>query len=109
MKKIIILSAITLLAMSAVLFYGFVIGNFSQDGAEIVSNPWGIVSLIDLYAGFLLFSAWIIYREKSLALAIFWTLLMMTLGFWAGSLYVLIHAIKAKGNLKILLLGKHND
>lgn len=107
MNKVIIFSIITLLAMTSALVYGFTVGNFSVDGAKILQNPWGIVSLVDLYAGFILFSLWIAYREKSVLTATIWIVLMMTLGFWTGSLYVLIHAIKAKGNWKQLLLGKH--
>ena len=109
MKSPIIISILTLLAMSLVLVYGFTIGDFAKDGAVILSNPWGIVSLIDLYAGFILFSVWIAYREKSVLSAIIWIILMMVLGFWTGSLYVLVHAIKARGDWKQLLLGKHNS
>ena len=107
MKKTIVISLLALLAMTAALVYGFTVGNFSTDGAKILNNPWGIVSLVDLYAGFVLFSIWIAYREKSAISAVIWITLMMTLGFWTGSLYVLFNAIKAKGNAKVLLLGKH--
>lgn len=107
MKTAILLSSITLLAMTAVLIFGFTVGDFSSDGAKILANPWGIVSLVDLYSGFILFSIWIAYRENSVLPAVIWIILMMTLGFWTGSIYVLIHAIKAKGNWKVLLLGKH--
>jgi hypothetical protein len=107
MKNPIFYSVITLVAMSIVLLYGFTVGDFASDGGAIIQNPWGIVSLVDLYAGFILFSLWIAYRESSVLLAIIWIILMMTLGFWAGSLYVLINTVSAKGNWKQLLLGKH--
>lgn len=107
MKKTILISSITLLAMTAVLIFGFTVGDFSSDGAMILANPWGIVSLVDLYAGFILFSIWIAYRENSVPSAMIWIVLMMILGFWTGSIYVLINAIKAKGNWKELLLGKN--
>lgn len=107
MKIPVLLSVLTLVAMSAVLVYGFTSGDFPIDGAAIINNPWGIVSLVDLYAGFILFSIWIAYRESSWVSALVWIILMMGLGFWAGSLYVLINAIQAKGNWKKLLLGKH--
>ena len=29
----------------------------------LISNPWGIVSLVDLYVGFTVFSMWIWFRE----------------------------------------------
>ncbi len=59
-------SALGVLAMTSVLIYGFTIGNFRSDGAELLTNPWGVVSMVDLYTGFILFSAWIVYREKSI-------------------------------------------
>ena len=107
MKWYIIIPLLTLIAMSSILVYGFIIGDFASDGREILTNPWGLVSLVDLYAGFILFSLWIVYREKSLIVTIIWVVLMMTLGFWTGSLYVLVEAVKTKGNLVHLLLGSH--
>ena len=79
-------SILGLLAMTTVLIYGFTIGDFLSEGSKLTAMPWGIVSLVDLYTGFTLFSAWIIYREKSLPVAIAWTIAMLTLGFFAGSL-----------------------
>lgn len=93
--------------MTAVLIYGFTIGDFSGEGSQLMTMPWGIVSLVDLYTGFILFSGWIIYREKSLLVALVWTLAMMTLGFFAGSLYALINLYTSKGDWKKFWLGKH--
>ena len=84
------IALIGLLAMTAVLLYGFTSGNFSVEGAQLMAMPWGIVSLVDLYVGFALFSCWIVFREKSWLPSIVWVVLMMVLGFWAGALYTLI-------------------
>ena len=70
-----------LLAMTAVLIYGFTYGDFMAEGAVLLSMPWGIVSLVDLYVGFALFSCWIVFREKALLPSIIWVVLMMVLGF----------------------------
>jgi FtsH-binding integral membrane protein len=94
-------------AMTAVLIYGFTIGDFLSDGSKLLALPWGIVSLVDLYTGFTLFSAWIIYREKSLPVAILWTIAMMTLGFFAGSLYAFITLQSSNGDWRKVWLGKH--
>jgi len=102
-----IISALGVLAMSAVLIYGFTIGDFFAEGSQLVSMPWGIVSLVDLYTGFTLFSAWIIYREKSLPIAIVWTIAMMTLGFFAGSLYAFIALQSSGDDWHKFWLGKH--
>lgn len=100
-----IIAWIGVLAMTAVLIYGFTVGDFNSDGAEILANPWGIVSLVDLYVGFILFSAWIVYREGSLPVAIFWVILMMVLGFFTGALYTLIALYRSKGDWKQFFLG----
>jgi hypothetical protein len=102
-----IISILGVLAMSAVLIYGFTIGDFFSEGRQLAAMPWGIVSLIDLYTGFTLFSGWIIYREKSLATAILWTIAMMTLGFFAGSLYAFITLQSSNGDWRKFWLGKH--
>lgn len=96
-----------LLAMTAALVYGFTAGDFSADGSQILQNPWGIVSLVDLYSGFILFSGWILFREKSLLVGILWVVLMMILGFFTGSLYVLVAAYQSKGDWKRFWMGKH--
>ena len=107
MKLAKVISLLGVLAMTAVLIYGFTIGDFSGEGSQLLSMPWGIVSLVDLYTGFTLFSAWIIYREKSLPVAIAWTIAMMVLGFFAGSLYTFI-ALQTSGNdWRKFWLGKH--
>ena len=42
------------LVMGAALAYGFIVGDFWEDGGELVDNPWGIVSLFDVRRLFLL-------------------------------------------------------
>lgn len=97
MKIAKIISLLGLLAMTAVLVYGFTVGNFGIEGGKLLSMPWGIVSLVDLYVGFALFSCWIVYREKAVLPSVIWVILMMVLGFWAGALYTLI-ALQTSGN-----------
>jgi len=102
-----LISLIGILAMTIVLIYGFTVGDFFAEGSQLASMPWGIVSLVDLYAGFTLFSMWIIYRERSLPVAIAWTVAMMTLGFFAGSLYAFIALQKSGDDWRKFWLGKH--
>ncbi|HSG44556.1 MAG TPA: DUF1475 family protein [Anaerolineales bacterium] len=101
------ISLLGLLAMTTVLIYGFTVGDFSGEGSQLLSMPWGIVSLVDLYTGFILFSMWIIYREKSLPIAIAWTVAMMILGFFAGALYTLITLYTSNNDWHKFWLGKH--
>lgn len=76
MKLAKLVSLIGVLAMTAVLIFGFTQGDFFVDGGEILSNPWGIVSMVDLYVG-----------------------------FFTGALYVFINLIRSKGNMNRFFYG----
>ena len=99
------ISALGVLAMTAVLIYGFTVGDFSSDGATLLQNPWGLVSMVDLYTGFILFSAWIVYREKSILPALLWVVLMMVLGFFTASLYTFLALSSSGGDWKKFWMG----
>lgn len=101
------LSILGILAMTAALVYGFTVGDFSGEGSQLLAMPWGIVSLVDLYTGFILFSLWIVYREESLVAKILWIFAMMTLGFFAGALYTFLALQKSSGNWAKFWMGKH--
>lgn len=109
MKWIKLISLLGLLAMTAVLIYGFTVGDFAGEGSQLLSMPWGIVSLVDLYVGFSLFSAWIVYRESSRPAAVIWVVLMMVLGFFTASLYTFLAARQAGDNWRQFFHGKRAD
>lgn len=106
MKIAYVLAVLGLLAMSAVLVYGFVVGDFFGEGARLMAMPWGIVSLVDLYVGFALFSGWIVFRERDFLPSLVWVVLMMVMGFWAGALYTLLALRQSDGNWERFFLGK---
>ncbi len=105
MKLAKIIGWIGLLAMTLALAQGFIKGDFFADGGEIISNPWGIVSLVDLYVGFALFSCWIAFREEKLVVTILWIAAMMILGFFAGSAYVIFNLYASEGDWLSFFLG----
>ncbi len=106
MKIVTAVALVGLAAMTAILIYGFTSGNFSAEGAQLIAMPWGIVSLVDLYVGFALFSCWIVFREKAWLPSIVWVVLMMVLGFWAGALYTLIALRTSGGDWNRFWYGK---
>lgn len=107
MKTAKILALLGVLAMSTALIYGFTVGDFAGEGGRLLAMPWGIVSLVDVYTGLMLFSGWIFYREKSTVVAIAWTLGLIVLGFWTGSLYALLALQASGGDWHRFWLGKH--
>jgi hypothetical protein len=90
------LSLFGVLAMTGILVYGFTVGDFLGEGRQLLAMPWGVVSLVDLYVGFTLFSAWIVFRERSLGRSLIWVVLMMVLGFFTASLYAFL-ALRSSG------------
>jgi hypothetical protein len=97
-----------LIAMTMVLIFAFTQGDFFTEGASLLSMPWGIVSMVDLYVGFTLFSAWIIYREKSILTSVIWVILMMIFGFFTASLYIILALRSSGGSWSQFWMGKHN-
>jgi hypothetical protein len=106
MKITKIISLVGIFAMTGIIGYAFISGNFSKEGSVLLSMPWGIVSMVDLYVGFILFSAWIVFREKAFFPSLIWVILMMTLGFFTASLYTFITLQKSNGDWKKFFLGK---
>ena len=102
-----VFAVLGILIMAGAIMYAVLYGNFHQEGSILLTIPWGIVSLVDLYVGFTLFSMWIVYREKSLFRAGIWILLLMGLGFFTGCLYTFIALQTSKGDWKRFWLGKH--
>jgi hypothetical protein len=109
MKAAKLVALLGLLAMTGILIYGFTVGDFAGESRILLSMPWGIVSLVDLYVGFTLFSCWIIYRERSFARSIVWVVLVMVLGFFTASLYVLVALQTSGGDWRRFWMGKRTE
>ena len=85
-----VLAALGAAAMVAVIGYAFAAGDILAEGKWLFANPWGRVSLVDLYVGFALVGCWIVARERSLRRAAPWILALMVLGNLTTCVYVLI-------------------
>lgn len=105
MKIAKLLALLGVMAMTGALIFGFTQGDFFVDGSAVLANPWGIVSMVDLYVGFTLFSMWIAFREKHILNAVVWIILMMVFGFFTGALYVLVQLIGSKGDWTRFFMG----
>jgi hypothetical protein len=88
------------------LIYGFTAGDFSGEGSTLLRMPWGQVSLVDVYVGFMLFSGWVVYREKSVLRSILWILAIVILGNFTASLYALVALYRSGGDWKRFWLGR---
>lgn len=91
--------------MAGAIIYGAVSGGFGDDASAMWALPWGRVALIDLYAGLLIFGAWIMVRETNYAKIGFWLIALATLGNFAAGAY-LVKAVFSSSDKTELLTGK---
>lgn len=85
------------LLMSSALVYGFASGEgFFESGGELLRNPWGTVTVIDLYLALALFGAWIIRRE-GVKRSIPWLVGLMVGGSLTAGLYLVFGGRHAAG------------
>ena len=92
-----IISYFITLSMAGVIFWAQ--GKVTIFDSPIPDLPWGVVSLVDLYSGFTLFSIWIFYKEKVIP-AIVWTFFVMTLGSFTIALYVIYSINNSDGDIQ---------
>ncbi len=81
------------------------VGNLTTEGLIVLGLPWGVVTFLDLYIGFLLVAGWILFREAKPQVAVLWIVSILALGNLASCLYVLLAARRAGGDLSVFWLG----
>jgi hypothetical protein len=96
------------LIMSGAIVYGFLQGDFAAEGRTLLSIAWGRVSLIDVYLGFIIFSAWILYRQGWTFSGFVWLLLMLIFGNATASLYILKSLVESGGDWNRFWLGRNS-
>lgn len=109
MKKMKYFYYFTALAMIISLINVFLNGNFALEGGELLGNNWGIMTLVDLFAGLIIFYTWIIFREKNIVTSLIMLPFMLLFGFLTASLYILYNLYKSKGDLTDFFLGNRRD
>ena len=97
------------LVMAGALTYGFIVGDFWKDGAELMDNPWGIVSLYDVYVGFFLFIGWVCYRESCPGIIVGWSVAILLGGNVVSGLYAVIALLRSKGDPKLFFFGEEKS
>lgn len=102
-----IIALIGALAQGGILVYGFTQGDFGAAGEFFFNDPWGIVSLVDVYVGFIFFSVWVIYREKNLLTALLWTIAILIFGNLPSGIYAFMALQTSENNWEKFWMGKH--
>ena len=77
---------------------------------KILAEPWGLATFADTYLAFLTFYIWVFYKEVSTVSKIIWLILILALGNFAMSAYVLWQIFKLPSAApvhQILLRSQH--
>ncbi|MFT6990906.1 MAG: hypothetical protein ACJASL_002890 [Paraglaciecola sp.] len=112
MKKILL---VFLLASWAVMVYKTIQVSAAQsDGflgyyfGEMFANTWQSHFNVDLLVHSLLFSFWVVYREKHMVVALLCGICAIAFGAVFSFLYLLVLAFIYKGNVPLMINGRHN-
>lgn len=65
-----IILVVLAIGFAALIAWAIINGDFAAEGSWLISNPWGIISLTDLYIGFILSAVVIAAYEKPLHAAL---------------------------------------
>jgi len=92
------------IVMFAAIVVAMITGDFGTEGSWILDNPWGRMSLIDIYVGIALFAGWVFLREESPWVAVLWLPAFVILGNAGTALYAAIAAFRTD-DVRSFLLG----
>jgi hypothetical protein len=81
--------AIPGLILAASIVWAFGKADFWASGAAIIANPWGVVTLIDLYAGFIMTGVLVAAVERWRP----WTFGLIALSFVLGNVVYAVWAV----------------
>lgn len=95
--------------LAALIYWAVRAGDFSAAGDFLTKRPWGIVSLFDLYFGFVIIAFIIAWTERKPLTCVFWITPLFVLGnVWTG-LWLLLRGHKLYAALKPVLTGGAAD
>ena len=90
MKLLQAVIAVATLGLAALIIIAVTDGSFSRAGSWLLSEPWGLVTLADLYLGFLLSAAVIWLFEPRTLGALLWILPIPILGnLWTAVWFII--------------------
>ena len=96
MNRVRLSTASAAIVMLSAIVLAFAGGDFLSEGRDLLASPWGRLTLIDLYVGLGFFSAFVLWRERSLPMALAWISSFLVLGNLATAIYLVWIARRAE-------------
>lgn len=77
--------------------------NLLEALSAMAADPWGAVTLLDLYAGLIVVSIWIFHLERRSWVAALWTVGLFGVGNFATLLYLFFRTFAVRSPREIFL------
>lgn len=94
------MTALLGLAFVALIVWAFANADFFASFSAIAGDPWGVVSLADLYLGFFLFAVVIVLFDGWKATTFIWLLLLFMLGNAVAALWLVLRWHELRERMK---------
>lgn len=78
------------LVLVALIVWASLNASFGESFAAITADPWGIVSLADLYLGFFIFAAFVFFIDGPRPASFAWVIALMFLGNVLAALWLVL-------------------
>lgn len=85
-----IIIGLNALVLTGFMIYAFYAGDIDTSGPILFGSPWGQMTLVDLYAGFVLFALFIYSQERTFYRSAAWIIALMFLGNLVACLYLFL-------------------
>ena len=99
------LGATMIVLMVAGIAWASVAGGGMDTLSAMMREPLYLVTLLDLYLACAVIAAWVWIRERSVATLAGWSLLFVLSGSIGAGLYVMIAAMRSRGDLQRFMMG----
>jgi len=76
------------------IYWAFTQKPISESGVLLLADPWGVVTLTDLYIGFILFAMFMFFTVPKKSFLLIWVPALMILGNITALVYILFYYSK---------------
>ena len=91
------------LIMGGIIIWANSKSNFLANAGKVAETEWGIVTLVDLYIGFLFIAIWMCFREKGFQ-RVAWLIGLFFLGNLTTAVYIIYCIKTSNGDIKKFFL-----